>query len=218
MSAMARTVTVPVTLRRTAAMLTLLVATHGLTSCAGSSAMTESMRSDERPTADDAPGQGDGEGSGSSPSTEPVPTTTPRDEQAESSPDELREYCREMRDFASRPAAASQDPKDMLDSLRELRDLAPEELVDDFDRVLDTLEALDRFDEDDPSSFGGMLETLLDPELADSLAVIAERTLESCGVDIHGSGLQGLEGTEGRDGRGHHDRPGRGPRGRGPRD
>lgn len=229
MSVMVRTAPVPpATARRCAVALLLLVATFGFTACAGSSALTESMRSGERPAAGDA-GQGNGDAP-APPSTDPAPPTPP--EQAEPSPDASRDYCRRMEEFASGADGSSEDPEEVLRSLRELREVAPEDLVDDFDRVIETLEVLTSFDQDDPRSFGDLLDTLLDPGMADALGAIAERTLEECGIDIEGSGLEGFDGFEGLDGLdglrdqfdppgrdqpGRGERGGRGNRGRGPR-
>jgi hypothetical protein len=54
------------------------------------------------------------------------------------------------------------------------------------------VEALDGLDGGDPSSFGRLLEALLDPQVAEAIDTIASYAAEECGVDLQAGGLGNL--------------------------
>lgn len=95
-----------------------------------------------------------------------------------------------MRDFAG---AGASDPEVMIDALEEWREVAPEDLRGDLDAVLGMLETLRSVDQTDPAAFAKVLETLMDPELNESITSLGRFAMEECSVQFD-PGLGGLPG------------------------
>lgn len=167
---------------RTALLGLSIAALLGAAACSDSDAtVSGSMQSGQRPGVAEL-GPDDSTPDSSAP--DEGGTRPPQDEGGDDS-----DYCRRIQDFANQGAGPTDDPEALLDALEDLQGLAPEDLRDDYGRVIETIRGLTDLDASDPKAFGDLLERLLDPDTQAAFGEISTYTLDECGVDLDGTGL-----------------------------
>jgi hypothetical protein len=75
------------------------------------------------------------------------------------------------------------DPDEVAAVMAEMRRLAPREIRDEIDVMLDILVQMAEMDEDDPDAFGEIMALMFDPEVIAAGETLEEFGVEECGLE-----------------------------------
>lgn len=106
-------------------------------------------------------------------------------------------YCERAELLREGSVDLDEDPEQAAQLLGDAAELAPEQLRDEFDLMIDTLGELAQLDEDDPTAFGAVFELLLDPAVLAAMASIDQYTLDACGFTFDAEGSGSMDGLGG---------------------
>jgi hypothetical protein len=98
----------------------------------------------------------------------------------------VEEFCEFLRESEDSEIDINEDPEAAAEAMETMRELAPEEIREDIEVLLDVMEQLAELDEDDPDAMGAVFGLFFQPDV-----MAAAENLEDFGVDECG-----LEPTE----------------------